>query len=385
MDTSRPLIRLGLCSALALALAMIGCGSTQNQNCLNCTLSAAQFLVATTTSGQILRFPIKGAVGLGAPISIPGPANSIGLAVGTPSGGSSFQIFVYVSDQQNNVIDGFLVSRTDGSLSALAGSPFPMGTASGGPASLTVFGNILYAASTDNSIVAFNIAPSGSLTILSGSPFAAGAMPLQILSFPSASVPNTTFFFAADFADASGSISGYSLSQSGVLSPVSGSPFPTLSGSGPAGMLGAGNFLDVALEHDNAIAVFSVSSTGGLSQIPGSPFPAGHGTSSLAAASGFLYALNSSDHTISVFTIDPVAGSLAPVTASTVTAGTASGQLLYNNGMLYAPDPAANAIQVFSANPMTGALTPLMGSPFVAGAAPVALAVVSFPAVDPPK
>ena len=150
-------------------------------------------------------------------------------------------------------------------------------------------------------------------------------------------------------------------------------------------MLGAGNFLDVALEHANAIAVFSVSSTGGLSQIPGSPFPAGHGTSSLAAASGFLYALNSSDHTISVFTIDPLAGSLAPAPASTVTAGTASGQLLYNNGMLYAPDPTANAIQIFSANPMTGALTPLMGSPFVAGAAPVALAVVSFPAVDPPK
>jgi 6-phosphogluconolactonase (cycloisomerase 2 family) len=166
---------------------------------------------------------------------------------------------------------------------------------------------------------------------------------------------------------------------------VPGSPFPTLSGSGPAGLLWDGKFLDVALEHANAIEVFSVSSTGGLSPIPGSPFPAGHGTSSLAAASGFLYALNSSDHTISVFTIDPVVGSLAPVPASTVTAGTASGQLLYNNGMLYAPDPGANAIQVFSANPMTGALTPLMGSPFVAGAAPVALAVVSFPAVDPPK
>src|ERR1700676_472628 len=254
MDTSSPLIRLGLCSALALALAMIGCGSTQNQTCPNCTLSGAQFLMATTASGQILRFPIENG-GLGAPISIPGPANSTGIAVGTASGGSIFQIFVYVSDPQNNVIDGFSVSRTDGSLSALAGSPFPMGTASGRPASLTVFGNILYAASTDGSIVAFSIAPSGSLTILSGSPFAAGAMPLQILSFPSASVPNTTFFFASDFADASGSISGYSLSQSGVLNPVTGSPFPTLSGSGPAGMLGAGNFLDVALEHANAIAV----------------------------------------------------------------------------------------------------------------------------------
>jgi 6-phosphogluconolactonase (cycloisomerase 2 family) len=345
---------------------MIGCGSTQNQNCPNCTLSSAQFLVATTTSGQILRFPIKGG-GLGAPISIPGPANSTGIAVGTPGGGSSFQIFVYVSDPGNNTIDGFSVSNTDGSL-----------------ASLTVFGNLLYVASTDNSIVAFSIGPSGSLTILSGSPFAAGAMPLQILPFPSASVPNTNFFFAADFADASGSISGYSLSQSGVLTPVPGSPFPTLSGSGPAGMLQANNFLDVALEHANAIAVFSVSSTGGLSQIPGSPFPAGQGTSSLAGG-GFLYALNSSDHTISVFTMDPLTGSLAPVPASPFAAGTASGQLLYNNGTLYAPDPAANAIQVFSVNPMTGALTPLTGSPFVAGASPVALAVVSFPAVDPPK
>ena len=384
MHTSSRLIRLGLCSALALSLAMIGCGSTQNQNCPNCTLSAAQFLVATTASGQILRFPIKGLAGLGAPIAIPGPANSTGIAVGTAGGSSIFQIFVYVSDPANNVIDGFSVSRTDASLSALAGSPFPMGTANGGPASLTVFGNMLYAASTDNSIVAFNITPSGSLTILSGSPFAAGAMPLQIIPFSSESVPDTNFLFAADFADASGSISGYSLSQSGVLTPVQGSPFPTLSGSGPAGMLWAGKFLDVALEHAGAIAVFSVSSTGGLSQIPGSPFPAGHGTSSLSGG-GFLYALNNSDHTISVFTIDPLAGSLAPVSGSPFSAGTASGQLLYNNGVLYASDPAANAIQVFSVDPMTGALTPLMGSPFTAGAAPVALAVVSFPAVDPPK
>jgi hypothetical protein len=44
--------------------------------------------------------------------------------------------------------------------------------------------------------------------------------------------------------------------------------------------------LNIVLDHANAIAVFSVSSTGGLSQIPGSPFPAGHGTSLLAAASG---------------------------------------------------------------------------------------------------
>jgi hypothetical protein len=51
----------------------------------------------------------------------------------------------------------------------------------------------------------------------------------------------------------------------------------------------------------------------------------------------------------------------------------------------YAPDPTANAIQVFSVDGVTGAVTPLMGSPFAAGAAPVALAVVSFPAVDPPQ
>ncbi len=184
------------------------------------------------TSGQILRFPIKGAVGLGAPISIPGPANSIGLAVGTPSGGSIFQIFVYVSDPMNNVIDGFSKSRADGSLSALAGSPFPMGTASGGPASLTVFGNILYAASTDSSIVAFRhrrahwLADDSLRFALCGGRDAA-ANP----SVPFGKRAKHDVLFAADFADASGSISGDSLSQSGVLTPVPGSPFPTLSGS----------------------------------------------------------------------------------------------------------------------------------------------------------
>jgi 6-phosphogluconolactonase (cycloisomerase 2 family) len=381
-----PRIRGGFFVGLALALVLAGCGSSQTQNCLTCHhLSGAQFLLATTSTGQILRFPINATAGLGAPATIPGPANSIGIAVGTPSGGATFQNFVYASDPKDNLIDAFSVSATDGSLSALPGSPFSLGTATGGPASLVVFGNNLYAASTDGGIVGFSIASSGSLTILSGSPFTAGAMPLQILPFPSTSVPNTTFFYAANFADANGSISAYSINPAGTLAPVSGSPFPTLSGSGPAGMLWNGSFLCVALEHSNAIAVFSVSGTGVLSPIPGSPFPAGHGTSSLAAGGGFLYALNDSDHTVSVYSSSSSSGSLAPIAGSPFSAGTASGQILYNNGFLYAPDPQAQAIQAFSINPMTGAPVPLSGSPFAAGAAPVALAIMGFPEIDPPK
>jgi hypothetical protein len=44
----------------------------------------------------------------------------------------------------------------------------------------------------------------------------------------------------------------YSISQAGVLTPLPGSPFPTLSGSSPAGMLWSGKFLDVAHEHADA-------------------------------------------------------------------------------------------------------------------------------------
>lgn len=242
----------------------------------------------------------------------------------------------------------------DGSLTAVPGSPFSPGTAAGSsPEGLAIFGNVLYAANSDGSITAFDSSTAtGTLSLVPGSPFLAGNTPLQVLPFPSFSAPNAAYLFTGNFGDANGSISAYTIGTTGALAPIPGSPFQTVSGSGPVGLLSGGTALYVALKHSNAVAAFSVSPTGVLTALPGSPFPAGKGTSSLASASGFLYAMNDTDHTISIFSINPVTDVLTPVGAP-IAAGTASGQLLYFNGILFVPDPQGSAILAFSANPIT--------------------------------
>ncbi len=77
----------------------------------------------------------------------------------------------------------------------------------------------------------------------------------------------------------------------------------------------SGNY--VYLGENNAIAAYKVDKTSGtISEISGSPFPAGP-TNILAAAHGYLYAMNSDD-TISGFRINPNTGALTQVPGSPV-------------------------------------------------------------------
>lgn len=369
--------------AFLFATLLAGCNS-QFTGCLLCSNPPESFLVVSTSSGQILHFPISQSGALGTPTASPGPANSVGIIGAASFSSGSQRQFVYASDPQNGVIDAFLVNLTDGSLSAISGSPFSFGSPGSNPTGMALFGTVMYIASTNGSIAAFNVNGDGTLSAVPGSPFAVGSSPRTLLAGGNGPVmPATTLLFAADVNDANGSISVFSASASGTLTPVAGSPFPTVSGSGPEGMLGGGTQLYVALSHSNAVAGFNISSAGALTPMAGSPYPAGHGTSSLASASGFFYALNTGDHTISMYTQDPNTGALTMI-GSPVAAGGASGQMLYNNGLLYVPDPQNQAILVFSANPVTGALAQIAGSPFPAGASPVALTVVAKAAFDPP-
>lgn len=371
--------------AFLLATLPTGCGNWQVSGCLLCSNPPGSFLVVSTSSGQILHFPISQSGALGTPTSSPGPANSLGIIGAASYSSGSQRQFVYASDPQNGLIDAFLVNLTDGSLSAISGSPYPFGSPGSNPAGMALFGTLMYVANTNGSIGVFTVNADGSLSEEPGSPFPVGSSPQTLFVAASAYpvTPATTLLFAADVNDANGSISVFSASFSGALTPVAGSPFPTLPGSGPEGMLASGTQLYVALSHSNAVAGFSVSSAGALTPMPGSPYPAGHGTSSLALADGFLWALNSADHTISVYTVDPNTGALTGL-GSPVAAGGASGQMLYNNGLLYVPDPQNQAILVFSTNPVTGALAQIAGSPFAAGAPPLALTVVSQNPLGPP-
>jgi hypothetical protein len=107
----------------------------------------------------------------------------------------------------------------------VAGSPFALNTSSGAPAGISVTGysatkTYLYAGDTNGNIAAFMVGPAidngstwvlqGNLTPLGGSPYAAGAQPLQLASWGSPQ-SLTDFVYAADFADPNGGVYAFSV------------------------------------------------------------------------------------------------------------------------------------------------------------------------------
>src|SRR5579864_3078357 len=169
------------------------------------------------------------------PIPPPSPPNIFATDVGPISmamapGGT----FLFVLDQGSVDISGFAIDPTTGNLSVVKGSPFVSGcsgsslaitpkadtlfvtcpaagtiqaltisgqgvlsppTAVSGPSGSPTFaavdptGRFLYVADpTANGVFAFTIGSNGSLTAISGSPFAAGAQPIALAATPEGSL-----------------------------------------------------------------------------------------------------------------------------------------------------------------------------------------------------
>ena len=136
----------------------------------------------------------------------------------------------------------------------------------------------------------FDLADNGTLTQIANSPY----NPPDFTVGSDANVvrlsPNNQFLFASN--DRSGSVSVYSVDDSGNLTLVAGSPFATGSGN-PAGMDTdtPGRFLYVASSGLNfnfpgQVSVFAIGSDGGLSLVSGLPFTT-HLNGSLEALAAF--------------------------------------------------------------------------------------------------
>jgi 6-phosphogluconolactonase len=292
---------------------------------------------------------------------------------------------LYVSDPGNNAVNAFSITEATGVLSVVPGSPFSLGDRPGAPAGLAVSGNLLYVGNTDGPITGFAIGKLGALSPLPGLPIPAGVAPSGLLVVPLPATGAAKFLYAADFADPAGGIWAFTISSSGALVTVPGSPFPTVLSGGPSGMEWSGNTLYVALKSAGSVAAFSISPTGALAPISGSPFAAGGGASSLAVAYGFLLAMNSSDKTISSYIIGPGTGILHPVAGSPFAKGAGSGEISFSlSGILYMSDAQSEDIAAFTVDSTKGLVTAIGGSPFPVSGGPLALAVVSYPASDAP-
>ena len=379
-----------LCVLIAgLCMALWGCGSSSHF-CGDCCAAACPaqgnpYLYATTTSNQILGFSIASTVALTPIASTTGPANSPSIA------GADWGLLFADSSSNQVVVESQDIHT--GFLTPVLGSPFSLGSVSGGPNSIVIgppYGN-MYASEPNGTIVGYSTSGNGPTAVLPGSPYAAGVAPTrmafaQLTSSSSLAVT----LYASDSGDPNGGILGFTIASDGSLSPIAGSPFATAPNAGPSYLFSAENstgnqFLFVSLSNAGEIAGFSIdNTTGALTPIPGSPFTAGKGPGTLVAGMGDqLLVINTGDHTVEAFNI-AANGLLTPI-GSPVAVGTANGGLAFHpewtqsSSQLYAADTAASSIEIVNVDNNSGAIS--AGGTVSASVPPLQLVVDQFPLV----
>jgi 6-phosphogluconolactonase (cycloisomerase 2 family) len=291
--------------------------------------------------------------------------------------------FVYVDNDVAtvNTVSGFSVGP-GGALSPIAGSPFSTGGAGNSGIgnlaatreAISTAGRFLYVGNSGSSnISGFSINPAtGFLTPVPGSPFAAGGNS-QFPGYSLAVAPNNKFLFCAHDTDIS--ISAFSISGNGSLTPVPGSPFfPGLAHTDGIRVSPDGRFLAVADGMAPSVAVFTIGSTGALTPAPGSPFSVFPGALTgidINCAGNLLFATQAGPGSaaVNVLTI-AASGALTPIAGSPfVFSGSGSnvpflspnGKLLFVSNQLGGGGIGSFTVLNVAAN---GSLSEVPGSPF---------------------
>jgi 6-phosphogluconolactonase len=229
---------------------------------------------------------------------------------------------------------------------------------------------------TSDSLLAVTNATSGTIDILTidtktgaPTPIAGDPLPGGPMQSAVAIDPQKRFLYVTS---TSGEISGYLIDPSPLnLTAITGSPFSTSAAQSVAVAVDpSGQFVLTANGSANTVSVFMIGSTGALAEVAGSPFAAGADPSALVVtASEYVYAANTTGHSVSAYSLDTTTGALTPVAGSPFpTGGGAPNGLVVNQAGtdLYSTESQPNEISGFSIDASTGALTAIAGSPFAA-------------------
>jgi YD repeat-containing protein len=282
----------------------------------------------SATTGSVSAYDIASTTGaLSAVAGSPFPAGTApASAVVDPSGQ-----FAYVANSKDFTISGYTINSTTGALTAIAGSPFSVGTPSGASDQVVALateptGRYLFALTgcADGScavgIAVFSINPLSGVLLTPPPvfPFSKGVIPSSI-----AVEARGEFLFVTDAA--SGNVLEFSNASTGAPSALSNPQVPA--GSNPVATLASpeGSVLYVVNGGSNSISAYSIAlGSGTLTPVPGSPFTVGTNpvSASVDASGKFLYVVNQGDGTVSAFTIDSGTGALTPISGSPFPAGT---------------------------------------------------------------
>ena len=190
--------------------------------------------------------------------------------------------YAYVNDNTSgtNTVAGFL-RHADGSLTPLSGSPFAVGgagtgTITGSQGALQLSGNGRYLLAVDagsNQISVLQIGVFGQLSPVQGSPFRSGGVK------PVSLAVHDHLVYVANNGTTGGkntNYTGFRLHDEGSLTPLAGSTFALPDGSGPGDILfnADGTRLVGTRVNTSLIDSFVVGHDGRLTPAPRSPFSA---------------------------------------------------------------------------------------------------------------
>jgi hypothetical protein len=315
---------------------------------------------------------------------------------GSGSGGSATAAFVFAVDQgtgTGGTIDGFTLDTSANTFQATPGYTAPtIPNNNGGVGMVVAQKQFLYAGfGTVGEIFGWTISSTGSLTAIAGSPF-----PAPFLAFFGAGVgeanmitnPAGTMLFVSDTLQSE--IFVFQIGSGGVLTPATPPSITLPLGFEPMNLAtdGLGKYLYASNGNSSThtgteVAAFVVGSSGTLTPVPGSPFafpmwlvkgePTGNfligTTGKVAFFSGtdddHLYVFSITQSGASAGAITPVSGSPFPTVFSPFSIAVQSntgGNLLYSFSI---NDTATgfNSAEGYSIS-SAGALTADVGSPF---------------------
>src|SRR5271155_1362058 len=212
-------------------------------------------------------------------------SSSISNPGGSGSGGSATAALVFAVDEgtgSGGTIDGFTLDTTANTFQATPSYTAPaIPQNDGGVGMVVAQKQFLYAGfGTVGEIFGWTISPTGSLTAIAGSPFSApflGHFGAGVGEANMITNPAGTMLFASDTLDSE--IFVFQIGSGGVLTPATPASVTIPLGFQPMnlGTDGAGKYLyavngTFSTHTGSEVAAFVIGSTGTLTPVPGSPF-----------------------------------------------------------------------------------------------------------------
>ena len=397
---------LAVAASVGLGFSITSCSPSQTIDYLFVTSNSAS--AGSSGTGQVTTYHVdseSGAISLvkGTPVSSQG-MNPV-AEISSPNGQ-----FLYVANHGSNNVAQFTIG-TDGKLSF--GHAYT--TPGSGPVSLAIntAGNLLFVLDyygpgfSDTNpgpgiLTVYPIAADGTL----GSPVASGGQPYSTVQcFPGgvavsangsfAYVSNTNSVVVTTAPPSTptppptpstcpnqGTISGFTVSSSGVLAPVSGSPFPA--GTTPTGIAVdlTSRFVYTTDSVQNQIIVYTILGGGTLQPLVNGPFSAGIFPVGIVIdpRDQYMYVTNFNDKTITGYTISQATGQPSALASSAFDTGAPGPTCVLVDPafgrFVYTSLSKNNQVAAARLNPNTGELSGVQNSPYdVSGVATCVAAV----------